>query len=519
MQRRNFENSAINRIDTNKLGDVLGIVERSVNENDKLIMNISSKYSYNDLISRLFIGSYIVVIDSSTNHEVMLRVNKVEGMINSPLSIRGTEATYVRIVGEFVLTRALDNGSYKYTSFLIIPANGSLVIYPNADTIQEFLGLRGNLLLGKASINGHDIPILIKDKALDKGFLIIGQPGCGKSLLIKKIIRELYPMEDYKNIIIFDRTGEYAKHLIENGLNASILIPLDLMKLNRPIDIDELRKYIIDKLRILGFRNRVRIKMSMSKNDGIEFNVEFSKQGYGKLGVYPLSIRFRWFIERAINYLDPEIKYVITTFMLENDKALNTVQGFISAIKDPELLNTIGRSPVNKAMDLAYSLKSTGYFDAVLNVGGDNIDLSVFSPIRVLKSKLVIFDIHELPESIINIYETLLIEDIVKWFTGSQGVRAVMVVDNAEGLMTNEDLLNSVINSIRIGRIYGVSFIIAARSFSRRLHREFGNTIFMRMSSISSKIRGCHESTNLLNNEFILVSPWLNVGCIKGLIA
>ncbi|MGC8542741.1 MAG: helicase HerA domain-containing protein, partial [Vulcanisaeta sp.] len=270
---------------------------------------------------------------------------------------------------------------------------------------------------------------------------------------------------------------------------------------------------------ILGFRNRVRIKMSMSKNDGIEFNVEFSKQGYGKLGVYPLSIRFRWFIERAINYLDPEIKYVITTFMLENDKALNTVQGFISAIKDPELLNTIGRSPVNKAMDLAYSLKSTGYFDAVLNVGGDNIDLSVFSPIRVLKSKLVIFDIHELPESIINIYETLLIEDIVKWFTGSQGVRAVMVVDNAEGLMTNEDLLNSVINSIRIGRIYGVSFIIAARSFSRRLHREFGNTIFMRMSSISSKIRGCHESTNLLNNEFILVSPWLNVGCIKGLIA
>ncbi len=208
----------------------------------------------------------------------------------------------------------------------------------------------------------------------------MGQPGCGKSFFIKRLIKELYSTSSYENIVILDRTGEYTKDIIENGIDASALIPIDLMKLGRPADIDELKKYVVDKLRILGFqRRRAKISMSMSKNDGIEFNIDFQRKGFGKLSIMPLSIRFRWFIERAANYLDPEIKYVITTLMMENEKALNTVQSFISAIKDPELLNIIGRGPINKAVDLAYSLKDTGFFDAMVNIGGENMDISVFS--------------------------------------------------------------------------------------------------------------------------------------------
>ncbi len=209
----------------------------------------------------------------------------------------------------------------------------------------------------------------------------MGQPGCGKSFFIKRLIKELYSISSYENIVILDRTGEYTKDIIENGIDASALIPIDLMKLGRPADIDELKKYVVDKLRILGFqRRRAKISMSMSKNDGIEFNIDFQRKGFGKLSIMPLSIRFRWFIGRAANYLDPEIKYVVTTLMMENEKALNTVQSFISAIKDPELLNIIGRGPINKAVDLAYSLKDTGgFFDAMVNIGGENMDISVFS--------------------------------------------------------------------------------------------------------------------------------------------
>ncbi|MGC9180036.1 MAG: helicase HerA domain-containing protein [Vulcanisaeta sp.] len=519
MQRGDSEDSAIDRLGINKLGDILGTVERSINENSRLILTISSRLSHNELISKLFIGSYIVVIDSSTNNEILLRVSKVESTINPPLSIRGTNSTYIKVISDFVISRIKNNGSYRYTTLLIIPVNGSLVIYPSGDVIREFIGLVGNLMFGKTMINGYDIPIMLNESALSKGLLIMGQPGCGKSFFIKKLIKGLHSIGDYENIIILDRTGEYSKGLIEDGIDASVLVPLDLMKLSRPIDIDELKKYIVDKLRILGFRSkRARITMSMSKNDGIEFNVDFQRKDFGKLSIMPLSIRFRWFIERAINYLDPEIKYVITTLMMENEKALNTAQSFISAIKDPELLNTIGRSPINKAIDLAYSLKDTGYFDALINVGGDNIDISIFSPIRILKNRVAVIDLHELPDSLMNIYETILIEDITKWFMGSKDNRVIMIVDNAEGLMSNKDLLNSLINSMRIGRTHGVFFIIATRLFSRKLYREFGNLVIMRMNS-SLKLSNCSEGMNLLNDEFILISPWLNINCIKGSIA
>ena len=518
MQRNNASDNAINELSINKLGDVLGIVEKSINENSKLILTVSSRLSYNDLISRLFIGSYVVVIDASTGNEVLLRVNKVESIINPPLSIRGANSTYIRIVGDFVISRIKENGSTRYASLLVIPINGSFVIYPNSETIREFLGLTGNLSFGRTLINGYDIPITLNEDILSRGLLIMGQPGCGKSFFIKKLIKELYSRSSYENIVILDRTGEYTKDVVENGIDTAVLIPVDLMKLGRPADIDELKKYIVDKLRILGFqRRKVRISMNMSKNDGIEFNVDFRRKGFGKLSIMPLSIRFRWFIERAVNYLDPEIKYVVTTLIMENEKALNTVQGFISAIKDPELLNTIGRGPINKAVDLAYSLKDTGLFDAAVNVGGENMDISVFSPIRVLRSRVAIIDLHELPDSLMSIYETILIEDIIKWFIGSRDNKVIMVVDNAEGLMGNKDLLNSLISNVRIGRSHGIYFIVATRLFSRRLYREFGNLMIMRMNG-SMKF-GCQENMNLLNNEFILISPWLNVNCIKGSIA
>ena len=518
MQRGNASGNAINELSINKLGDVLGVIEKSINENHKLILTVSSRLSYNDLISRLFIGSYIMVVDSSTGNEILLKVNKVESAINPPLSIRGANSTYIKIVGDFVISRIKENGSTRYTSSLIIPINSSLVIYPSSEVVREFLGLTGNLSFGRTLINGYDISITLSEDVLSRGLLIMGQPGCGKSLFIKRLIKELYSRSSYRNIVIFDRTGEYVKDIVENGIDTAVLIPVDLMKLGRPADIDELKKYIVDKLRILGFQRRnVRILMNMSRNNGIEFNVDFQRRGFGKLTIMPLSIRFRWFIERVVNYLDPEIKYLVTTLMMENEKVLNTVQGFISAIKDPELLNTIGRGPINKAVDLAYSLKGTGLFDAVVNVNGENIDISVFSPIRVLRSRVAIIDLHELPDSLMSIYETILIEDIIKWFIGSRDNKVIMVVDNAEDLMSNKDLLNSLINSIRIGKSHGIYFIVATRLFSKKLYREFGNLMIMRMNS-PIKFR-CQENTNLLNNEFILISPWLNINCIKGSIA
>ncbi len=134
-----------------------------------------------------------------------------------------------------------------------------------------------------------------------------------------------------------------------------------------------------------------------------------------------------------------------------------------------------------------------------------------------MRSRVAIIDLHELPDSLMSIYEIILVEDIVKWFIGSRDNKVVMIVDNAEGLMGNKDLLNSLINSIRIGRSHGIYFVVATRLFSRKLYREFGNLMMMRMND-STKL-GCQENTNLLNNEFILISPWLNINCIKGSIA
>ncbi len=504
-----------NGLSINELGDLLGIIERSVYENNRLILTISSRLGYNDLVSKLTIGSYVVVVDSSTGSEILLRVNRVENLPSPPPSILGMNPTYIRVVCDFVISRIRRGESTQYTSLIVIPVNGSLVIYPSDKVIRDFLGLTGNLLFGRALINGYEVPIALGEDVLSRGLLIMGQPGCGKSLLIKNLIKELYSGSGYGNVIVLDRTGEYTKDIIGRGIDASALIPVDLMKLGRPIDIDELRKYIVDKLRILGFRSeRVKVSFSVSRSDGVEFDIDFRRRGFGRLSIIPLSIRFRWFIERAINYLDPEIRYVVTTLIMENDEALNTVQKFINAVKDPELLNRVGRGPVNKAIDLAYSLKNSGFFDAIINVNGEGVDISMFSPLRALRSKVVVVDLHELPDELMGIYEVAFIEDVTRWFMGSRGNGVVVVVDNAEGLMSNKDLLNSLIRSVRIGRSHGISFIVATRSFSRRLYGEFGNIIIMRMNG-SVKLN-CRDGANLLSNEFILISPWLNIGCIKG---
>ncbi|WP_243666902.1 DUF87 domain-containing protein [Vulcanisaeta sp. JCM 16159] len=433
MQRS--DNNSINRSEINKLGDVIGIVEKGINESNKLILTVGSKLSYNDLVSKFFIGSYIIMVNPSTGSEILLRINKVEPVINPPPSIRGANPTYIKVIGDPVISRIKEGGTFRFVSLSVIPIIGSLVVYPYIDVIKEFLGLMGNLLFGRALINGYEVPIMLNEEALNKGLLIMGQPGCGKSLFIKKLIKELYSTSHYENIIVFDRTGEYAKYLVDNGIDASVLVPLDVMKLGRPIDIDELKNYVVDKLRMLGFRKKkAKISIIKSRSDGIKFNVAFQDGGVGKLSIIPLSIRFRWFIERAINYLDPEVRYVVITLMISNDKALNTVQSFISAIKDPELINAIGRGPINKAIDLAYSLRDSGFFDAIVNVGKEDVELSVFSPMRALKSRVVLIDLHELPSSLIGIYEIILIEDIIKWFMSSRDNKVVMVVDNAEGL-------------------------------------------------------------------------------------
>ncbi|WP_243666901.1 hypothetical protein [Vulcanisaeta sp. JCM 16159] len=83
--------------------------------------------------------------------------------------------------------------------------------------------------------------------------------------------------------------------------------------------------------------------------------------------------------------------------------------------------------------------------------------------------------------------------------------------------MGNKDLLDALINSVRIGRSHGIHFIVATRLFSRRLYMEFGNLMIMRMNT-SIKL-SCPDGLNLLNNEFVLVSPLLNINCIKGSIA
>ncbi|GAB6944469.1 helicase HerA domain-containing protein [Vulcanisaeta sp. JCM 14467] len=514
--QRTSDNSAIGKSSANNLGDVLGVIERVINDNDKLILTVSSRLSYNDLVNRLFIGSYIIIANPSTGSELLLRVNKVESTINPSPSISGANATYVKIVGKFIISRIRSNDGHRYTSLLMLPISGSLVIYPGSEVIRDFLGLRGNLLIGKALINGYDIPITINEDALMRGLLIMGQPGCGKSLLIKGLIKELR-LSNYGNIVVLDRTGEYTRSLVENGIDVLALIPVDLMRLGRPIDIDELRRYVVDMLRMLGFRSRVKISMSASSDYGIKFSAEFQGGGLGRLGVIPLSIRFRWFIERAINYLNPEIRHVITALMLENENALNTVQAFISAVRDPELLNMVGKESVNKAIDFAYSLRDSGFFDAVVNAGNREVDISVFSPLRALRGNVVIIDLHGLPIPLMDIYEVVLIEDIVKWIMRSKSDKTLLIVDNAEGLMYNEDLVNSLINSMRISKYHGVSFIVATRSFSRKLYNEFSNFIIMRMSKPLNL--SCPEGANLLNNEFILISPLLNIKCIKGSVA
>ncbi len=509
------DNSSINKL----YGDILGVIEKSINENNRLIIIMGTKLSYNELVSKLFVGSYIVIMDQVRKSDVMIKVNNVESMINLPPSISGVDPTHVKVSGSFIITRIRGEDSYKYTTIHVIPTNGSLVIYPNSNIIKEFLGLSGDLVLGTTMINGFSIPITLSNEIVNKGLLIIGQPGCGKSLLIKNITKELYLMKSHDNIIILDRTGEYPRDLAQRGIDVSILMLMDLMKLNRPIDIDELRKYVIDSLRMLGFNSKAKIMMNVSKENGIDFHISFPKRKYGELIVLPSSIRFRWLIERAINYLEPEVKHVISAIMMKNEKALSTIQNFINMMKDPELANTVGKESISKAMELAYSLKESGYFDALVNVGNEIIDLSIFSPIRALKSRITIIDLHELPESLMNIYEVILMEDIVKWFMGSRNNKVIIVVDNAEGLANDKNVLSALIRSMRGGKAYGVSFIVSTRIPIRKIYTEFGNIILMRISTGFLRLGGCRDDTNLLDKEFLLISPLLNINCLKGSLA
>ncbi|MCG2881203.1 MAG: hypothetical protein L7G96_07775, partial [Vulcanisaeta sp.] len=96
----------------------------------------------------------------------MIRINGVEALPNPPPSIGGLESTYVKVIGEVVITRFKDNDTYRYSSHPIIPINGSLLIYPNSEVIRDFLGIRGDVVIGKALINGFEIPVAINNKAL-----------------------------------------------------------------------------------------------------------------------------------------------------------------------------------------------------------------------------------------------------------------------------------------------------------------------------------------------------------------
>ncbi|MCG2881204.1 MAG: hypothetical protein L7G96_07780 [Vulcanisaeta sp.] len=61
MQSRNIERATTGTASIGGLGELIGVIERSINEGNKLILTVSSKLGYNDLINKLIIGYYVLL--------------------------------------------------------------------------------------------------------------------------------------------------------------------------------------------------------------------------------------------------------------------------------------------------------------------------------------------------------------------------------------------------------------------------------------------------------------------------
>ncbi|WP_069806722.1 hypothetical protein [Vulcanisaeta thermophila] len=455
--------------------EVIGQVERAVLDGDNLILTINSHLSHNTIM-RMLSRKSIILIRNEAGNELLTEVRGIEALAPIPPSIPEPNRTRIRIVAKPIALKTTINGRPRYVRGIIIPAMGSAVIEPGMGTIMEALDLRGDVTIGKAIINNQEVPIKVSVDELVNGLYVVSGEGDWRFRVIMNILRNERLSKEYESIIIMDRSGKYVGALIHGELcgqcredDKALFIPVDLARLERAVDMEEVVKYIMDRLRIAGLRGKVKVKLTTTKR-GIKLTVN-TDRGYGFL-TYPTTISTRWFMEEIVEMgvLGASVNYVLQAVMSKGE-GVDSIGDFINKIQNEV---TTPRASVIKTLNLLMRLKRTGYFDLLINIRNKTMKPPI-NPLGILGSKFVVYDLHEMPMELMNTYQLVLMKNVLRWFI-TEGRRALLILDDVDGIIRSRRLLNEFINLIRL-KNNNVAMIISSRVNNGEIRNHVGSTV------------------------------------------
>ena len=107
-----------------------------------------------------------------------------------------------------------ENGKMKFERQRLVPLVGSRVHLLSIKTVKELLCVEGGIEIGK--MFGFDIPLVVDPDSLIRYHVgVFGFTGVGKSNLTALLLRKLIKWDPNLKIVIFDVSGEYTVHLLD----------------------------------------------------------------------------------------------------------------------------------------------------------------------------------------------------------------------------------------------------------------------------------------------------------------
>lgn len=387
--------------------------------------------------------SRVVLVRDHDGHEAVIRVDSME--------VRGG---VVELPGLMLRPRVWVTGEV-----LVMDRCGNIMNNASVFELDGYVEEGDGYVVGK--LRGVDSSVVVSDESIRGGVLVIGEPRVRRVFMshLMGLLKSRY------SVILLGTLGGYLRILGEDCRGLMVILPVDMGRLGRVVEIEELHGYVKDYLLSnLGgglFRFRVRASRGM----GIEYRI--SRDGFSLI-VKPISIDFSWILRR-LN--EPWLRYLYAKTGARDLESL--IEGIEEGMsRGADWLRVMDREHLGRLIPRLHWLRDTGLFDVKVRVGNTHVKLSTAG-----LSECVLVDLSNIPEQIVGMYILGFLEDVrIKAGRGLAGV--VVMIDDVDALgkgsMTR--LLRAMTRS-EVGYVIGSSIMLRDAASTRIILEDEGDLI------------------------------------------
>ncbi len=387
------------------------------------------------------------------------------------------------------------------------PAPGSPVMPAKAELVQEYIGAKGDLYLGRLAAQ-FNVPVQLSSDVLNKHLAVFGTTGSGKSNTMQVIMEEA--LKQGFAILVFDVEGEYV--YMDQPTDKLVQILKEFGR--EPEGVKDIRVYVPKGC-------------GSARPDAKEFGVLFKNMDKRVLcEILGVNVMQRMLLLDVINELE---KGVLVggerVEALAREVSLREVISRIEQKLDP-LLNPDMPQPTReeymRILIKLYSLRDQGIFDEAEEIDVEDI---------LVPGRLTVIDISEATDDVRNIVMAHYLDKIFEYkIRNPESAKIMIVMEEAHTFVSREkrDRMVATVTMInelaRRGRKRGVCLCFVSQQPSHLPEEifELCNTRIIHKTSSVANIRALEESTGgvgrelwesltgLGKGESIIISPNFN---------